>query len=73
MLRAIRRDQWIGFIGRVIVWIIVLALPLYLYQRYLEPIAAQFSATPGEFTSGAFGMPTSADIQKLINSLKAGQ
>ena len=70
MLRAIRRDQWLGFVGRIIVWAIVLALPLYLYQQYLQPIVAKISATPGEFTSGLFGFPTSADVQKLLDSFK---
>jgi hypothetical protein len=73
MLRAIRRDQWFGFVGRIIIWAIVLLLPLYLYQHYLEPIVAKFSATPGEFTSGIFGLPTSAELGKLLNSFKAGQ
>ena len=73
MLRAIRRDQWLGFVGRIIVWAIVLALPLYLYQQYLQPIVAKISATPGEFASGLLGFPTSAEVQKLINSLKVGQ
>ncbi len=71
MLRAIRRDQWLGFVGRIIVWAIVLALPLYLYQQYLQPIVAKISATPGEFTSGLLGFPTSAEVQKLINSFQA--
>ena len=71
MLRAIRRDQWLGFIGRIVIWAIVLLLPLYLYQQYLEPIVSKFSTTPGEFTSGIFGLPTSAEVQKLINSFKA--
>ncbi len=74
MLRAIRRDQWLGFIGRVIVWVIVLALPLYLYQQYLQPLVARFSQATGIETpaSGPFGLPTSADVQKLLNSIKAG-
>lgn len=72
MLRAIRRDQWLGFIGRVIVWIIVLVLPLYLYQQYLQPFVEKFSAASGTPTSGIFGFPTSAELQKLINSYKAG-
>ncbi len=73
MLRAIRRGQWFGFFAKVVIWVIVLALPLYLYQQYLQPLVAQFSATPGAATSGPLGLPTSADIEKLINSLKAGQ
>ena len=71
MLRAIRRDQWLGFIGRVIVWIIVLALPLYLYQQYLQPFVSKFSSAAGATTSGPFGFPTSAELQKLINSFQA--
>ena len=74
MLRAIRREQWIGWVGKIIIWIIVLALPLYLYQRYLQPIVNQFFITSGiPATSGPFGFPTSADIEKLINSYKTGQ
>jgi len=70
MLRAIRRDQWLGFIGRIIVWVIVLALPLYLYQQYLQPFVAKFSAAAGTTTTGIFGLPTSAELQKLMNSFQ---
>jgi Trk-type K+ transport system membrane component len=73
MLRAIRRDQWLGFIGRIIVWIIVFALPLYLYQQYLQPFVSKFSTSAGITTSGPFGFPSSAELQKLINSFKAGK
>lgn len=73
MLRAIRRDQWLGFIGRIIVWVIVLALPLYIYQQYLQPIISKISSASGITTTGAFGFPTSAEVQKLINSLKGGK
>lgn len=69
MLRAIRRDQVLSFFGKIVLWVIVLALPLYLYQQYLEPLASKFSATPGA-ASGFFGLPTSADFQKMINSYK---
>ncbi len=70
MLRAIRRDQWLGFIGRVIIWVIVLALPLYLYQQYLQPFVQKFSATTGTTATGMFGFPTSAELQKLITSFQ---
>lgn len=73
MLRAIRRDQWLGFVGRIIVWAIVLALPLYLYQQYLQPFVEKFSAATGVTTTGPFGFPTSIEVQKLINSFKVGK
>jgi len=73
MLRAIRRHQWYSFLSTVIVWVVVLALPFYLYQRYVEPLVSQFAAAPGETASGIFGLPSSVDMQKLINSFTAGQ
>lgn len=72
MLRAIRRDQILSFFGKIVLWVVVLALPLYLYQQYLEPLTAKFSTTPGSVSS-LFGLPTSADFQKMINSYKVGQ
>jgi hypothetical protein len=72
MLRAIRRDQWLGFVGRVIVWIVVLGLPLYLYHQYMQPFVSAYTHQAGLSTSGPFGLPTFAEIEKLINSFKAG-
>ena len=73
MLRAIRRDQWLGVFGKVVFWVIIVVLPLYLYQQYLQPLVAKFQTTQGASTSGPFGLPTSAELQKLINSYTAGQ
>ena len=73
MLRAIRRGQWFSFLSTVIVWIVVLALPILLYQQYLAPMVAKFSATSETTATGMFGLPSFADIQKLINSYTAGE
>lgn len=70
MLRAIRRHQWYSVVWTIVVWVVVLALPLYLYQQYVAPLISQFSANPGEMTSGILGFPTSADIQNLLDSLQ---
>jgi len=73
MLRAMRRAQWISFFGRIVIWAVVLILPLYLYQQYLYPIVTKLAPAGSTTPSGPFGLPTSADIQKLINSYQAGQ
>jgi len=70
MLRAIRRHQWWSFITTAVFWIVVLLAPFYLYQQYVQPLVAKFSA-PGTPTNG-FQLPTSIDVQKLINSVKVG-
>jgi len=70
MLRTIRREHWFGVILKAVFWIIMIGVPLYYYQQYLQPFVAKFQAT-GVPVSGPFGLPTSADLQKLINSFKA--
>lgn len=72
MLRAIRRDHWLGFIWKIIFWAVLIIAPFYLYQQYVQPFMQKFSSTPGAAPTGLFGLPTSADLQKLINSFKAG-
>jgi len=72
MLRAIRREHWLGLIARLIIWAVVILLPLYIYQQYLGPLIKAVVPTTATSTN-AFGLPSSADIQKLINSAKAGQ
>ena len=75
MLRALRRYQIMGFFGKIVIWAIVLALPLYLYQQYLGPLVSKFSALSDAPISGSglFTLPTSAELQKLIDSYKVGQ
>ena len=70
MLRAIRRHQWYSFLTTVVFWLVVFITPFYLYQQYLQPFIAKFSATTGAPTTGLFGLPTSADLQKLLNSFQ---
>lgn len=75
MLRAIRRDQWFGFVWKIIIWFVVLVLPFYLYQQYVGPLVAKFSVLSGmaTSTSNVFGLPTTAELQKLINSYQSGK
>lgn len=77
LLKAIRRASWLSFVWKLIVWAAIILAPLYFYQKYLGPIVAQFEGAEGEAAggkgSGFFGLPTSADLQKLIEQLKAQQ
>jgi cytoskeletal protein RodZ len=74
MLRAIRRGQWFSFLSTIIVWVVVLALPLLLYQNYIAPLIKSFSESSGTPAVGAeLNVPSFADLQKLINSYTAGE
>ena len=75
MLRSIRRGQMLSLISTIVVWVVVLALPLYLYKEYLAPTIAKISELSGvstTTTTGLFGLPSSVELQKLIESLKSG-
>lgn len=73
LLRAVRRHQIFEMVGKYVFWIIIIASSVYWVVTYLEPLAAKFSTSTGMSPSGPFGLPTSADLQKLINSYKVGQ
>ena len=47
MLRAIRRNQWFSFLTTVVFWAVILIMPIYLYQQYLQPMISKFSVTTG--------------------------
>ena len=73
LLRAVRRHQLITDFGKFFIWLIIILASVYSFQVYLRPLIATFSMVPGATASGPFGFPTSADIEKLINSFKAGE
>jgi len=75
MLRAIRRDQLVGFVGKIVLWILVIVLPLYVYQQYLGPLVEKFTTLygVGATTQNGVGLPTTAELQKLIDSYKVKQ
>jgi len=73
MLRAIRRDAWFGFAGKIILWLAVLVLPFYFYATYLGRLVESTSSlspdtqNAGEKTGSFFGLPFSpSELQKLI-------
>lgn len=71
MLRSVRRSQILSTVSTVIIWVIVLALPIYLYQQYLAPTIEKISNISGvstTTTTSLFGLPSSEEVQKLINA-----
>ncbi len=71
LLRAVRRHQLLETFGKIVLWLIIFAASGYLYIQYLLPTVQKFIANPGATSTGLFGLPSSADLQKLIDSYKA--
>lgn len=73
LLRAVRRHQILETFGKLFIWIVIFAATGYVYLQYLGPLFDKFIHNPSSVSRGVFGLPTSADLQKLIESAKAGQ
>ncbi len=76
MLKAIRRDAWISFIGRVIFWTLIIVVPGYLAYQYIAPYLNQSSgsaASQNDGTSGALqylGFPASTTVNDVVKQFK---
>lgn len=70
LLRAVRRHQILETFGKLFIWIVIFAASGYLYIQYLGPLVTNFIENPGATSHGLFGFPSSADLQKLIDSYK---
>lgn len=72
MLRAMRRRQWLGFSLKMLVWAALIVAPFYFYQEYFVPLVAKFAPQSGTTTNtNFFGIPSGAELQKLIEQYQA--
>ena len=73
LLREMRRNAVIGFIAKLIIWLIVLGVPLFFISSYLAPLIDTVSgkAESGQLPTGVFGLPSSEQIQQLIDQYRA--
>ncbi len=72
MLRSARNSARLGFVGRILFWIVMLGIPTYIYVAYLAPIVS--SVVPAGGVSGnpilkALGLPSVDSIQKALGAL----
>ena len=72
ILRSMRHHQWLASLFTAIIWIVVVAAPIFLYQ-YFQPFISGLYGTSGQTPSGPFGLPSSAQLQKLLDSYKSVQ
>jgi hypothetical protein len=73
LLRSVRRHQILETFGRYMLWIILILLSYVSYVSYIQPFMEKFRTDPQGAAQSFFGLPTSSDVQNLINSYKPGQ
>lgn len=72
LIREMRRNAILGFVARIVVWLIVLGVPLFFLSSYLGPIieALSGSAEAGALPNGMFGLPSSDELQRLMEQYR---
>lgn len=68
LLRSIQRSMRWGFWGRLLVWIIVLALPFIVLGPFLQAVVPNIS---GNEEKNLFGLPSADQVQGLLNAYKS--
>ncbi len=72
LLRRIRRDALLGFVAKIVLWLVVLGVPLFFLGTYLGPIMDALSGSGSEsFKPGLFGLPSEEQVNKLIEQYQS--
>lgn len=73
LLRAVHRHQLISAFWKIFLWLFLFIATGYSYFAYIQPLLEKFTVQGSPSSGSYFGFPSSAELQKLIDSYKAGQ
>ncbi len=78
ILKRMERNALIGFVLKVLVWLIVLGVPIFFLSSYFGPLMSALSGgavkvSPTTPEERLLGLPSAAQIQKFIDIYRAGQ
>lgn len=76
LLREMRRNAILGFIAKIVIWLVILGVPLFFLSTYLGPILESMSGQAvdsGQFSPRLFGIPSEDQINQLIEKYQATQ
>lgn len=71
ILKRMERNAVIGFIAKIVIWLIVLGVPLFFLSTYFRPIMDALSHTSTASSSRLIGLPSAEQLQKAIEAYKA--
>jgi len=69
LLRSIRTTLRWSFWGRLLIWVIVLALPFIVLGPLLRAVVPGISGTESK---SVFGLPSSQEVRALMDAYKSG-
>jgi hypothetical protein len=63
ILKRMERNALIGFIARIVIWLIILGVPLIILSSYIGPLLETFS---GGAETNFTGFPSPAQLKETI-------
>lgn len=69
LLRLIRRDALLGLFAKVILWLVILGVPLFLLGSYIGPLMDAFTGQEGT-SAGVLGVPSKDQLDKIIEEYR---
>jgi hypothetical protein len=70
ILKRMERNALIGFVAKVIIWLIVLGVPIIFLSAYIAPLMNAFSHGTTTAPAGLFGLPSAEQLQQVIQTYK---
>lgn len=64
MLHRMRREAWIGYAVKIVVWLAILGVPVYLYFTFVQPVLGELQNTYQEIGT------TTDEAQDLSDRLR---
>ena len=71
ILKRMERNAIIGFVAKIVIWLIVLGVPIFLLSNYLAPIMEAVSHGATTTPSGLLGLPSPEQLRQLMEMYQA--
>ncbi len=71
ILKRMERNALIGFIAKIVIWLLLLGVPLFLLSTYLAPLMAVFTHSSTGTPSGLLGLPSAEQLKQIMETYRA--
>lgn len=73
ILKRMERNALIGFIAKVVIWLLVLGVPIFFLSSYLAPLVSAVEGNGTSTPETLFGLPSAEQLKQIVNTYRAQQ
>ncbi|MEK7602096.1 MAG: hypothetical protein AAB472_01245 [Patescibacteria group bacterium] len=71
ILRRMERNALIGFVAKIVIWLLVLGVPIFFLSSYLAPLLSAVSGGAPVEPAGIFGLPSAEQLRQIFEAYRA--